>query len=379
MNSKAIRKQLLAAVAMVLVAAVALGSSTYAWFVASGTVTATGMSVKAQSEGGLAISYGGTVWGTSATAGMSSAEELYPASTLDLSNWYHATAADMDNAAAQPGSRTNITGTVFGGNGGAFSETNSYVVMKEFKIKSSSDSVLSKGLFVESVEVTGYKTMSTALRVGVKYVPASGHPEAKSVNGYIYGPVSVGSGSDNNPSNNYPVYREYLPNDPANSEKSLGTVTLATVGQAGSTLIESTTEKPGTIPSASQLTVQIYIWFEGEDANLKSTNFNPEDLSVTVNFSSISGASSSSTVELNGATAGSTAVTAKNPETGANATFYEITNRVGTGNQKLYATATGALTSTSKVYTISGADSALVATQYTKVTWTPTPAPGGAG
>ena len=41
MNSKAIRKQLLAAVAMVLVAAVALGSSTYAWFVSNNSVTAT--------------------------------------------------------------------------------------------------------------------------------------------------------------------------------------------------------------------------------------------------------------------------------------------------------------------------------------------------
>lgn len=40
MNSKAIRKQLLAAVAMVLVAAVALGSSTYAWFVNNNKVTA---------------------------------------------------------------------------------------------------------------------------------------------------------------------------------------------------------------------------------------------------------------------------------------------------------------------------------------------------
>ena len=48
MNSKAIKKQLLAAVAMVLVAAVALGSSTYAWFVASGTVTAEGMKVQAR-------------------------------------------------------------------------------------------------------------------------------------------------------------------------------------------------------------------------------------------------------------------------------------------------------------------------------------------
>lgn len=48
MNSKAIRKQLLAAVAMVLVAAVALGSSTYAWFANNNMVTATGLKATAQ-------------------------------------------------------------------------------------------------------------------------------------------------------------------------------------------------------------------------------------------------------------------------------------------------------------------------------------------
>ena len=48
MNSKAIKKQLLAAVAMVLVAAVALGSSTYAWFVASNDVKAEGMMLQVQ-------------------------------------------------------------------------------------------------------------------------------------------------------------------------------------------------------------------------------------------------------------------------------------------------------------------------------------------
>lgn len=56
MNSKAIRKQLLAAVAMVLVAAVALGSSTYAWFAANRRVTATGMQVTATTSSSLVIS-----------------------------------------------------------------------------------------------------------------------------------------------------------------------------------------------------------------------------------------------------------------------------------------------------------------------------------
>ena len=47
---KALKKQLAAAIAMVLVVAVALGSSTYAWFVSNNTVDATVSSISAQSN-----------------------------------------------------------------------------------------------------------------------------------------------------------------------------------------------------------------------------------------------------------------------------------------------------------------------------------------
>ena len=47
---KALKKQLAAAIAMVCVAAVALGSSTYAWFVSNNTVDATVSSISAQSN-----------------------------------------------------------------------------------------------------------------------------------------------------------------------------------------------------------------------------------------------------------------------------------------------------------------------------------------
>lgn len=50
MNVKALRKQLMAAIAMVVVAAVALSSATYAWFVSNNTVTATTASISAQSN-----------------------------------------------------------------------------------------------------------------------------------------------------------------------------------------------------------------------------------------------------------------------------------------------------------------------------------------
>lgn len=50
MDTKALKKQMGAAIAMVLVAAVALGSATFAWFVSNNTVSAKTTGVKAQSN-----------------------------------------------------------------------------------------------------------------------------------------------------------------------------------------------------------------------------------------------------------------------------------------------------------------------------------------
>ena len=56
MTVKKLRKQLAAAIAMTLVATVALGSSTYAWFAINSKVTATGMNFKTQVSDNLFIS-----------------------------------------------------------------------------------------------------------------------------------------------------------------------------------------------------------------------------------------------------------------------------------------------------------------------------------
>ena len=47
---KSLQKQLIAAIAMVLVAMIALGSSTYAWFASNTTVTASTTSISAKSD-----------------------------------------------------------------------------------------------------------------------------------------------------------------------------------------------------------------------------------------------------------------------------------------------------------------------------------------
>lgn len=80
MTTKSLRKQLMAAIAMVLVAAVALGSSTYAWFVNNAQVTATNVNVQAATAYSLLISQDQSAWGTT-TALDALTNKLTPVST----------------------------------------------------------------------------------------------------------------------------------------------------------------------------------------------------------------------------------------------------------------------------------------------------------
>ena len=86
MNVKTLKKQLMAAIAMVLVAAIALGSSTYAWFVSNNSVKATTTSIAAQSNSAyllIANKAAGATTADSASIAVNKSEDntiaLYPA------------------------------------------------------------------------------------------------------------------------------------------------------------------------------------------------------------------------------------------------------------------------------------------------------------
>ena len=103
MNVKSLKTQFIGAIAMVLVAAIAMGSSTYAWFTTNTSVRAENMSVQAKSAGGLYI--------TDATANpgwnsiinskvdlvTAKPVELNPSSSYNMTDWFKATAATPDN------------------------------------------------------------------------------------------------------------------------------------------------------------------------------------------------------------------------------------------------------------------------------------------
>lgn len=100
---KSRKRILLSSIAMLLVALVALGSATFAWFSVSKTVTADGMQVKAIATAGLEIS------NTSATAGYSTTVSFGQSSTSNFSlkpvSWDGATTNGFipDGNVASPG------------------------------------------------------------------------------------------------------------------------------------------------------------------------------------------------------------------------------------------------------------------------------------
>ena len=103
METKALKKQLGAAIAMVLVAAIALGAATFAWFVNNNAVTATGVDVSTSSSvPNLYItSTGKTTDGM--TAAGTNPTKLFPVSTNDANAFYetlHWTTGTSDHAVA---------------------------------------------------------------------------------------------------------------------------------------------------------------------------------------------------------------------------------------------------------------------------------------
>lgn len=88
METKALKKQLGAAIAMVIVAAIALGAATFAWFVNNNAVTAEGVDVSTTSSvPNLYITDAGKTADNMTAAG-TNLKKLYPASTNDGKAFY---------------------------------------------------------------------------------------------------------------------------------------------------------------------------------------------------------------------------------------------------------------------------------------------------
>ena len=260
---------------MVLVAAVALGSSTYAWFASNNKVTATGMQVQATAEGGIEIAYvqSGVAgeYATTANAGMSSAQTLYPTSTIATatdgsisSNWYHASAAVASAFGAKDGTYETLTLSAGQDN----TTSKNYYVEKTFNIRSVSTTKLAKDLKVSGITVTGASDqLDNSLRVAVVsgtsvalYAPCYAVTEGGATSVSYKVATAVTSGTATMPSS---------PN-----------VTALFKNQTSANIVT------GDIAASTGSTVKVYIWYEGEDSNHFSNNLDSsiDTISLSVEF-----------------------------------------------------------------------------------------------
>lgn len=260
MSTKSLKNQLLAAIAMVLVATIALGSSTYAWFVNNGTVKAEGMKVQIQSEQGIEIAFvnddGDTGdYSTTASAGMTTTPaNLMATSTADTLTWYHTHASSAASYAKDPNAEYAELGIKEKNGVGTATltdpdEEGAFYLVKKFNIRSASvDGVASK-LHIDNVTVSGgTAALDQSIRVAIKV----GETDAQ-----LFNPLG-GTGSIT-----------------VNGTTSLTYETSTDVDSA----YDGTIDRNG-------VDVLIYVYFEGEDENLKSANLTTElnQLDVSVQF-----------------------------------------------------------------------------------------------
>lgn len=278
--------KLVPAFIMLLVSAILVSTASYAWFSMNTQVTATGMNVKAQAEGGIVISNSSkSTWSAEATAQVTTAT-LYPTSYTnvgsEVGNWYHNKSDDANNAKANQDASSyevltpiSLSATSEGvgyvdKNGTEGYQTgadSAYFLLNNFTIKSSGDPVTGGKLYINQVNVTSNAALlpiDCALRVAVVVGGTT----------YIFAPVTASYGD---PAVDYaPTYTYHVKGSSSN--------TTALYGASAKNVETSVTTIPNT---DAGVPVQIYCYYEGEDANCKSTNISGitvDTITVSVQF-----------------------------------------------------------------------------------------------
>lgn len=273
MDTKALKKQMGAAIAMVLVAAVALGSATFAWFVTNNTVTATTSTISAQSNaafmtianGASGASNSNETQATTKIVGTAADKStpLYPAT-------FGEQGAQGEYAAATKGKFMTGFGTTLDngtlntklelvkgtkGDAGSYAAAVSgeYAIAEDFNVSSKGQDLTE--LKVDGVTVAEGDTSTSSLKKALRVLVTSANGDVWD----LYGLNDAGT-----------AYERKLSSDAADGDVNFGTV------KAG-----------------KDTALKVYLFYEGSDVNVKTTNLEGGMLSatnaVTISFTATAG------------------------------------------------------------------------------------------
>lgn len=248
MDTKALKKQMGAAIAMVLVAAVALGSATFAWFVTNNKVDATTTNIAAQSNAAYMTIANGETGAhasdkTSAVTNITGSTKLYPATfgeQTDATKGEFMTGYGADlNSATLKGDLSSV------GNPDQ-ADARQFAKKEQFNISSKGQNL--SDLKVESVEGVTDAADGQLLKTSFRVLVTNADRTAW---------VVYGLKGDN--------YEIKLSSAADNSAPVLGTVT-----------------------AGQDTLVNVYVFYEGSDTNIHTKNLQEKKLdasqSVKINF-----------------------------------------------------------------------------------------------
>lgn len=261
MDTKALKKQMGAAIAMVLVAAVALGSATFAWFVTNNKVDATTSTISAQSNAAfMTIAQGTTgaknsnntsvltsITGTAAdgstplypaTFGEQRAQGAYAAATKG--KFMTGFGTELDNGTLNTKLEL-VKGTEGEAGSYAAAVSGEYAITEAFNVSSKGQNLTK--LKVDGVVVANNATSSSILNKALRVLVTS----ADGTVWDLYGLNDAGT-----------AYERKLSSDPGDGDVNFGDVT-----------------------AGQDTALKVYLFYEGSDVNVKTTNLENNQLSAT--------------------------------------------------------------------------------------------------
>lgn len=252
------KRALISSVAMLLVAIIALGTATFAWFTSNTTARATGINVRTQKVSELEISsklkpnYATTFSYDVGTAGKK--QMFMPASTVNGTSWFTAIAEKANNYATKADASdisaidlTDIDGS---------KNFNAYIVSDNLNIHNKGKAAC------ENVTVTISGIPSNYLRIALVPVTEKNgtsfkYEEGKSFKDYVYS--SDGEAYLGLSSKKVPV----RPADEAANEIKPNTNLEIPVG---------TLSADGAEDGSDCAYYKLFVWFEGQDPDCKNAN-----------------------------------------------------------------------------------------------------------
>lgn len=300
-------KKLIPALCMLLVAACLMGTSTYAWFAANESVTASGMAIQAAADGGLGIaSYTiGTanapvfpattdfaasnkaVWNNQlkANGSANTAATVTPVSTMN-GTWFTGNSDNANTAAVGTKGYKPVTNTPAGLAG--------YTLMTSWVVKSLDQSGKTYGLKVSSIALDtdttdttadktqsdGSKNLNKSLRVAIAVTDitdATGKL-GTTTTWYYFAPFQTGAATAFN----------YVAADTTDPTKGVQTaykttdkMTVGTISADGVYILDKGLDTLG-------VKVDVYVYYEGEDENCKTANIalDVDKLALKISYAS---------------------------------------------------------------------------------------------